>query len=217
MTMYQHEYDEREVARRSMRPISAPYPTEDKYLWHRFEAYLRERGLNHALAKANRWYPSTTAGDNLPRIVIPCTNSMGVGFWQARAMVVTEKRYQSPPVARGDSVVVVWPEPPCGAYVDPTAMVVVEGPMCALAAAGEGCVGVAMMGSTPPPMVLNFISTLASNLPILVVGDSDALTEAARVAGGLAIRGRKTKAVMLYGAKDLAELPKEQRERYLRT
>lgn len=207
--MYWHEVDEQSTRRRGERRVSAPYPPRAEELWPQFDQYLSDRGLDPALARVNNWYPSTSAGDAVPRIVIPCTNSAGAGYWQARAMQVTDKRYQSPSVTRGDSVVVVWPTG------DPRAVVVVEGPMDALAAAGEGCLGVALMGNTPPARVLNFVSTLASSLPVLVVGDSDALREASHTAGALAIRGRKTQLVMLQGAKDLAELTPALRKNYL--
>ena len=64
---------------------------------------------------------------------------------------------------------------PFGKKVVPMA-VIVEGPMDALAAAGEGYYGFALMGNTPPPEVLNHVIALCTARGIVgavVVPDHD--------------------------------------------
>jgi hypothetical protein len=208
-TMYQHELDERDWERKARRPQSAPFPKLYENRWWDFTNYLMERGLDPVLAKDNKWYPTLDV-DEVPRIVIPATNTTGHGFWQARATVEHPKRYQSPSVSRGDSVVLVWP------YSAPEKVVVVEGPMDALAAAECGVLGVSLMGNTPTPAVLNHVSILLPSLPVLVIGDSDAINEAARLVGALATRGRKVTIRLLpCGVKDIAELNVDERRKVI--
>ena len=204
---YQHEDDERAEERKARRPISAPLPLCSSNRWWQFSQYLSGRGLDPDLAHDNFWYPSLCAGDDLPRIVIPATNMTGHCYWQARAMVDTEKRYQSPPVPRGDSIIIVWPK------YTATKMVVCEGPLDALAAAECGCLGVSLMGNAPNRGVLNHVVSICPSLPLLVVGDTDDLAAAAGIAVPLSMR-RPTKFVMLNtrDGKDLAALTFEQRK-----
>lgn len=207
--MYWHERDEHEPRRRP-RAVSATPPAVAPLEWDTFTRYLTSRGLSADLAVQNRWYPSTSAGDRATRIVIPATTTTGVGFWQARAVDPTEpKRYQSPPVPRGDAVVLVYP------VAVPIGVVVCEGPMCALAAAECGYLGVALMGNTPTLPVIEHVAGIAGPLPMVVVADTDALGPASVVAAQLAARGRRTRVVCPRGAKDLAELSLDERKAQL--
>lgn len=209
--MYLHELEDHDIARKARRPRSAPFPGVSPEYWPTFDKYLKARGLNPALARENKWYPSISAGDSEPRIVIPATNTTFHGYWQARAMTDVEKRYQSPAVPRGDSLIVVWP-----VGLHPERVAVVEGPMDALAAADvENTVGIALMGNQPNDKILSHVTMISSSLPILVVGDSDAMREATQTVAALAMRGRNTKLVMLNGAKDIAELNLDQRRKVL--
>ena len=129
--------------------------------------YLESRCLSFNLAVENGWYPSTVAGDIWGRIVIPATSKIpGNYYWQARAIQKgIEPRYQSPCASRGDAIVVVWP----GQRVTRRQVgCVVEGPMDALAAAGVGCVGIALMGVMPPEAALALTATFLRRVETLL-------------------------------------------------
>lgn len=207
----QYAHEHKTYERKFPKGTSAPLPRINVALWPDFEKYLVGRGLDSQVARTNRWYPSACAGDTLPRIVIPATNSAGLSYWQARAMVPTEKRYQSPPVQRGDSVVTVWP----GELNMLRPIVVVEGPLDALAAASVGFVGVALMGKEPPVSVLDFVATLRQKRAVLVVADADAPGAAAFTVAYLASKGRRCKLIQTSPHKDLAAMPLIQREKLL--
>lgn len=174
--------------------------------------YLRGRGLDAGLAAANQWYPSRNAGDIEYRIVIPASSLIpGNVFWQARAVGAhILKRYQSPHSPRGDAIVSVWPLDP-----RPRFSVVVEGPMDALAAAGEGCLGISLMGVTPPEECLRLTSRFAYGTIALVVADSDSVGAMAKVALKLLNYGLAVKLVDPHPHKDLAEAPRAERRRIL--
>lgn len=199
---YKHERPS--VERSLPKRAHVPMPKQTPELWPKFDEYLLSRGLNPDVARTNRWYPSVHAGDTNPRIVIPATNSNGSVYWQARAMVSVDRRYQSPPVWRGDSIIVAWPVGDLG-LDDP--VVVVEGPMDALAAASAGYVGIALMGKAPGEAVLNHVAGYLHKRPVLVVADSDAVADASRIAAALAARGRRCRIMEIRPNKDLAETP----------
>jgi Toprim domain-containing protein len=176
--------------------------------------YLTKRRLSFDLAKENGWYPSTEAGDNHIRIVIPATSRIpGNHYWQARAIDKgVEPRYQSPHASRGDAIVVVWPH----LFNRRSFGAVVEGPMDALAVAEAGCVGIALMGVMPPESALALTATMLSGYNAFLIFDRDQPGPAAtRTLPFLAARGVKIRLVDPYPAKDLAELKLEARKELL--
>jgi hypothetical protein len=173
--------------------------------------YLGDRRLELDLAIDNLWYPSCTAGDHHPRIVIPASSKIpGNVFWQARFMGEGVKpKYQSPHAARGDAVVVVWPS-----QKGITHSAIVEGPMDALAAAGTGRMGVALMGVTPPDESLALTAALVRGTICVLVADTDAIPEMTRVYEYLC---QRVPLVMVspFPCKDLAEAMPDEREAIL--
>jgi len=183
---------------------------------HSMREYLENRGLSFDIAVENGWYLSVAAGDSKQRIIIPATSKIpGNIYWQARAVQpLVEPRYQSPHAQRGDAVVVVWPT--LRGHSHTTAGAVVEGPMDALAAAGAGCIGVALMGAMPPEAALALTSTILSGRMCYVVFDRDQpLPTTTRTLPYLLQHGVRAKLVDPYPAKDLAELTPEQRRELL--
>jgi hypothetical protein len=214
------------------RPFNTVMPMPEPSLGPAAGAYLESRGLDPSLASRNGWYPSRSAGDNHPRIVIPATASdPGNRFWQARlipesrscgperglestigtggAIPVPPKRFQSPHAARGDALVLVW-----GAT--PRRAVVCEGPMDALAAAGTpGTLGVGLMGATPPTATLEHLWKLTAALPVVLMTDADAPMAMIRVLNFMMTRGRSVLLAHPAPWKDLAEVPADQRDRVI--
>lgn len=146
--IYDHEKKERanngEV---TYLPMPAPRPDISPMML----AYLHDRELSYQLARGNGWYPTLSKG---ARIVIPCVNSIGFHYWQARSMVNDPLRYDSPPIPRRDSIVMLWPQ-----KQNPNALhtvVITEGPMKSLAAA-EFYPSIATMGAAPSEEVLEHI------------------------------------------------------------
>lgn len=172
---------------------------------------LDRRGLSYELAVGNGWYLSLEANDNQPRIVIPCTNSAGRAYWQARFIHETPnaKRYQSPKYAAEDSIVVVWPDKPA------TRAAVVEGPMDALAAAMCGYIGVGIMGNRPSNAVMRNIVAVLPTQDFIVVPDLDSAEAGGFIAGKLALAGRRVTVKLPVGAKDLSRMAQVDRERLL--
>ena len=173
----------------------------DKHITWAWE-YLEKRGLSWQLAAQNGWYYSESAGDNLGRLVIPCTHSNGRVYWQARLVAGPPegKRYQSPPYSAEGAFVLVWPEG------KPTGVVLVEGPMDALAAAECGYAGVAMMGNRPGANLLQNVANQFPGARIIVVPDLDAIRAGAVTVGRLALLGVQSRLVFPVGAKDLSRM-----------
>ena len=165
------------------------------------DKYLSSRLLSPLLAKRNGWYPSRDAGDAALRVVIPCTNSLRYNYWQARAIDKwVSIRYQSPRCARTDSIVVVYPD-----VISSNSVVIVEGPMDALAAAMLGFKAVAVMGNTPSNSVLDFLVREVAGTKYLLVADSDAPSAAASTAHTLsAEQNVRAFVIQTYPEKDLA-------------
>lgn len=164
-------------------------------------AYLALRGLDPEIAATNGWYATQDAGDDHLRVLIPATNTKGYAYWQARAVDPdVEKRYRSPHYAVGDSVVLVYPT---GGI--PRRVVIVEGPMDALAAAGCGCLGLAVMGKQPDAAVYDHIISLVRGKGVVIVPDSDGFIGAVGIQAELAKRGVFAE-IRLAGEKDLAAL-----------
>lgn len=184
-----------------------PMPEENKELHGQMLSYLEERRLSYQTALYNRWYPATINGT--ARIVIPCSNSIGVPYYQARAMSKdVTLRYKSPFSDRVDSIVVVWP------VLQWHKAVIVEGPADALAAATAGAMGVGVMGNKPSLEVIKFVAgTLKHIKPkeILIVPDLDTPQMGADIAGWLAKHGVASQ-MRLPTKKDLAEMSIKERE-----
>ncbi len=211
--MYDHERGEwcpggQTPALTLAKPYSSSYPEVDNAGWPLLKRYLEGRELDPSLALFNGWYPSKTAGDEFARVVIPCFSTVPENmYWQARGMEAVTIRYQSPHgCQRGDAIVRVIPH-----EGRPKGTVVVEGPMDALAAAGAGFVGVALMGAVPPVDAIRTAFDVAVGTRVLVVADEGALgafTAVWRHFPGAELR-------TTYPFKDLAEVPKKERGKYL--
>lgn len=200
--MYFHERQEKTKKWTGPRP---GFPQPDWSMRKMMIEYLVARQLSYILAKDNGWYPSYYK--YAPRIVIPCSNSAGIAYFQARDMTGKAKlRYASPPASRQDSIVLVWPEGKAKGAV------VCEGPMDSLKAAEFGFLGVGLMGASPPEEVLDYIVSVVKGTfePVLVIPDLDHLETGALVLGALAMEKVRGEVRVLRGAKDLAECsPKE--------
>jgi len=200
-----YEHEKRDPRPSGPRPTPPPlYPT----LWAEMETYIKDRGLDPALARANQWYPTFDGTDQVTRIVIPCSNSDGVAYWQARATVDKEgrKRYTSPWASREDSIVVCWPTP----RSETPGGVVVEGPFDALGASECGQIGIGIMGNKPPLKVMLKVAYLLRGLSVVVVPDADAPQFGAMAVGALAAQGIKVK-MLAPVKKDLAKMSLEER------
>jgi hypothetical protein len=205
-----YEYEIKEKLTRPQVPAYMPVP--DRSLEPQAQAYLSARGLDASVARHNHWYPSRAAGDCAPRIVMPATNRAMVAYWQARLIADCEaKRYTSPPVPRADSIILCWPKRQLRSGV-----VLVEGPMDALAAASVGSVGVALMGVSPS---FNTFEHLAHQFPcnrFIIVPDADALDAGLGWSLSLSILGRQTTLLPCpVGIKDLAEMSSLKRAAFL--
>lgn len=205
---YKHERDEKYIpAIEADRP---PMPKPTPSLEPDVKKYLLSRKLSYTIARENGWYASREV-DGYDRIVIPCSNSKGIPYWQARAIDDwTHIRYQSPRATRQDSVVLVWPRlntPKLGS-------IVCEGPADALAAAMLGYVGIGLMGNVPPPEVVDYVVQFIKDSyePAIVIPDLDHVEMGAFLTGSLAVNGIKVRTV-LPPKKDLAGLKVWQREK----
>lgn len=207
----------REQELRPKRPYAVYRPEPDWSLAERMSIYLNKRELSFGLAQFNGWYPSSKAGDSLPRVVIPATSRSPVNkFWQARVLGEGEPRYQSPPNARGDALVITRPSLPWRRVV-----AVVEGPMCALAAADLGMVGIAFMGSVNDELISHLAEHLCS-VRTYLIADLDATDKMARIMDLLLEQFPKDTVykislMTVYPWKDLAEVPRKEREARFKT
>src|SRR3990167_5064168 len=96
MAHYAHEAVRPRPPRALPERIGYQLPVADASQLATMADYLVGRGLSYQLARENCWYPSTSAGDALPRVVVPAHGNLTTGFWQARAMAPVEPRWQSP-------------------------------------------------------------------------------------------------------------------------
>lgn len=194
------------------KPLCTTRPSSCQDDWPVVVQYLQDRGLSPLTAQANGWYASRTAGDEELRVVIPCLSAnLTNRYWQARLLRESNEkfplRYTSPHhVRRGDALALVYP---LGDAVLGT--VLVEGPMDALAAAGDGFQGIAWMGTDPGNDPIELARRLVVP-PIYVVADKDAVKAAVNIwqqfVGAFMVNA--------YPYKDLASVPKEERAAYLR-
>lgn len=199
---------EREEPRPETRPYSAALPAADHSLLADMRHYLSERVLSYKVATENLWYPSSHAGDRHPRIVIPAASEIrGNCYWQARSMIEVpeDARYLSPFSPRGDAVVVVYPG---SHYSAQTKAVIAEGPMDALAAATVGCLGIGLMGMSPPDAALRLlVRYLVPSMQVYLVADVDQPQAMQRTMRKLIGMGCKSELnlVLPSPAKDFAE------------
>ena len=204
--MYDHEKAERVVSGNYCKALPQRTMLDEGTL---LDKYLYSRELSPTLAKQNGWYLSRHAGDWNDRVVIPAQSEIkDLKFWQARYIGSdpTIKRYQSPPGPRMDALVVVYPD---GV---PTYAVVVEGPLDGLAAAGEGALGIGLMGATPSVLVLDYLAKRCQGLKTVVVADNDAMDKATMIIAELFDRDiAATLCTPPEPYKALAEMPKELR------
>ena len=202
------------------KPYCSRLPSCSQRLWPKFDDYLRGRKLNHALARANNWYPSRTV-DGYDRAVVTTTSDQpGNLYWQARLLGALGsappldlpegvRRWESPHgIARGNAVCMVWPDQKNGRSV------VVEGPMDALAAAELGFLAVGLMGVTPAIEVLDLTSRLLRGTVCLVVPDQHATKPMAMNLIELGSRGLKCH-LITHPFKDLADAAPAARRRIL--
>jgi hypothetical protein len=208
--IYEHEVEERR-ARSSYDAGDRTMPTfAGPEYWEDFDQYLTNRGLSASLARHNLWYPSMQAGDGELRVVMPASPS-ALRHWQARAIDKGAlKRYQSSHGARGPAVIIAWPM-----LFSDLAIVVVEGPMDALAAAEVGVIGVALLGNTPNREALDYIASCFPAYTAIVVPDKDSFAEAALTLTKLSSRGLNGTMKTTRPYKDLAEVPVNQRRAIL--
>lgn len=149
---------------------------------------------------------------------MPCVRTDPYAFWQGRLIEDNDsyRRWDSPRGPRGDALV----------YLTPTHLIlegpllVVEGPLDALAIAEFGYDVVAILGATPTGIVLNHVAGLAQareRVPrVLWVPDKDAVKPAMKRQAALGTMGVLTTVQMLPGAyKDFAEIPRENRREIL--
>lgn len=207
--IYAHETDWRKP---SVHPLCVSYPPADTNS-EAMRAYLDKRDLSFDLAVMNGWYESSCAGDDYPRVVIPAvTHVPGHAYWQARD--TTGKaylRYQTPKGPRYEALIQVLP------LLDLKGTVIVEGPMDALAAAGAGYAGIALMGMTPGySTIVQLTKLLDRHKPVFVLLDRDSNDNAHKLAIKLAGLGVNSKVIFLPGPeKDLAQCTKLKRRKFL--
>jgi hypothetical protein len=201
--MYDHDVRERA---NNGEIVYMPMPPVRRQFQPAMYAYLNDRELDYELATANGWYSTEARG---ARIVIPCVNSARFNYWQARAMGDHPLRYDSPPIPRKDSIVFLWPRTrkPSGTVI------ITEGPMDALAAAGEGWPAIALMGGKPNEEVLTFVSHKTGELGLnhwVIVPDNDNLEMLESF-----LAHDKGLEVITPTGKDLAGMPQWERARLL--
>lgn len=207
---YAHE----RKAHRDARPqVDAVMPTRNGAYATHMREYLVERGLSYLLAEYNGWYTSTDAGDNHPRIVMPASNTGGFIYWQARSIYSGDlPRYQSPRVPRHDSVIVVYAS---NNWELSEYIYIVEGPMDALAIAGEGYTAIALMGSMPKHEALVSIVTRFPDKRLVIFADTDAFGAGARLLAEFSMLGRTVLLMNATPYKDIASVPVDLRREYL--
>jgi len=181
-------------------------------------AYLRNRELSYTVARHNGWY-GTKELDGVARVIIPATNLQGARYWQARAMVKTLKvnRWKSARGSKNGSIVVIWPNSTPKASQN---LVIVEGPMDALAAGSAGHIGLAAMGKINIGDVITYITAGAkftnvfANHKVLIVPDVDSPEFGTKAITQLALAGINAE-IRIPEFEDLAALSRKKRARLL--
>lgn len=212
MFEYEHERAWQEAAERprSCRQLTT-FPAKAGSLIEAARQYLIGRDLDPAIAFRAGWYPAMYNG---PRLIIPCQRTDGI-FWQARLLdnVTPEngfKRWDSPHGSRGDALVFL-PGSRSGVPI-----LVVEGPMDALAGASAGYPGIATLGVTPNVETINHVASVVQSYPrTVLLPDSDALGRWTVLQAKLVQRGIAAPIRLLTPYKDLAAIPQSERETFL--
>jgi len=173
--------------------------------------YLGDRHLSYEVASAiNIWYP-TKLLDSIPRIIVPAQNLHGQRFWQARAMIPTSNllRWKSAKGSKAGSIVVCWPK----TITSKMKLVIVEGPMDALAAATACHLGFAAMGKINLKDVIAYIKTCYrfTAATIVVVPDLDYTDFGGLACKELALAGIRAE-IRLPGEEDLAAMSNKERK-----
>lgn len=151
--MFGYPHDRKDFYHKPPRPFSTRLPEPNWELGQQMRFYLNERGISYGIATRQLWYPSDSAGDALPRVVIPAASrNENNRYWQARAMVPAEKRYTSPYASRGDAIILFY-----DIVTRLSPWVVVEGPMDALSLMQHGIKSIGLMGLTPSAEVIEHI------------------------------------------------------------
>ncbi len=201
-----------------------PYPEESRRLLPAMKAYLHGRRLSYTTAKGNYWYATAEIKeeDPTPRVTIPCVNPFGRPYWQGRAMLSSHKlRYRSAKGGRFQSIVVVWPS-----YVnfievvskkERKPVVIIEGPMDALAAAGMGYLSISTMGALFSEYALIYLDrNVPKDIPVIIIPDVDCLDFGVSVVKLLSIAGRKCVMRVSEEGDDLAAASNKERKHLLR-
>lgn len=209
--MYWHEAEERKV---NVHPMCTQLPIQGVFQ-HNMNMYLERRKLDWELARSNGWYESCLAGDCYRRVVIPAvTHKVGHAYWQARDIFGGAFiRYQSPKGPRHEALVRVMP------LQKAHGCVVVEGPMDALAAAGVGYIGYALMGMQPSKATMMHLCLLIEDhkeLNTLILLDRDSSEHAMKISLFLSTQKYVCKMAHLPSPeKDLAECLPAKRKKFL--
>ena len=201
-----------------------PYPEESRRLLPAMKAYLHGRRLSYTTAKDNCWYATDAIQekDPTPRVLIPSVNPFGRPYWQGRAMLSShELRYRSAKGGRFQSIVVVWPTYIVAAEIVSSScrrpVVLTEGPMDALAAAGMGYLSLSTMGALFSEYALQYLTkNVATDIPVIVIPDVDCPDFGVSVVKLLATTGRKCVMRVSEEGDDLAAASNKERRHLLR-
>lgn len=201
---------------------ATPLPEPDKALQEAMRYYLESRQLSYECAvEKGSWYAAYYRG---PRIIIPCLRSDGKKpWWQGRLIDTLRnsreklqfemKRWDGARGYRGDAVCYISAD-----FSRP--VLIVEGPMDALAAASCGFPAIAVLGSMPPQLVFDQVVRLVETSyrkgSCFIVPDADRLGDWANTQAQLGARGVYGSIQQLPGGfKDLAEMPQPERQEFL--
>lgn len=232
--MYEHDREEHTRFPQN-RTYTVTLPKPELSRLGEMRDYLEGRNLDYHVARYNGWYPSTEAGDQLPRIVMPCSINKWGYYWQARAMISEQNwasashsqylssgikpkpllRYQSPHAPREEALGRLYATTgPAGmANTMKWPLLVTEGPTDALAGCMLGVDVVFLMGLTPPTAAKVALAAIArSYTQLIFVADADSLDGMLKVMVYYAGLGFQTTVVSPpQDCKDLAEASEEAR------
>lgn len=217
---YQHERKESSGCRNETRPSinteAPPAPLREQWALDMMKEYLEGRGLSYERALSNGCYPVERRGY---RLYVPArTRLQGHMYWQARSMDGSQLRWDSPYTPRRDALTIMY-----GRFKDRTpveAIVIVEGPMDALAVASLDLhIGIALMGINPTGEALeHLVNKIQMFTPkhIYCVADSDQIAGMCKVQSYMAMRGFVSKLIIPLAHKDIACYSVEERRELLR-
>lgn len=217
MKTYPHEHT---TDKTTLPNTSWPIMSTDSVDIDNMRNYLQGRDLSSRLADENGWYPSRNAMDNFLRIVIPAVSTFngfasGHVYWQARAVSSNVHiRYQTPKGPRNGALIHVraFPDDEHSRKV-----VIVEGPMDALAVAACGYDAIALMGMSPGDAALVHLVKLVAKRPALVVLDNEPEAQKAAhvIVMLLASTGRPAHNATIHYVKDIALMKFPMRKSWL--